>query len=128
MIGGIIVGGLVNYGVVIISGSIIPLPEGIDPKDMESMKNGMHLYQPKHFLMPILAHALGTLVGAFVVAKLAVSHHMRLAYGIGVFFLLGGIIAVLMIGAPAWVNVTDLMLAYLPMAYIGGKLGAPKTS
>ena len=76
--------------------------------------------------MPFLAHALGTLVGAFIAAKIAVSHKMRFALGLGVFFLLGGIAAVFMLPAPMWYNVTDLVLAYIPMAYLGGKMAVKK--
>lgn len=40
---------------------------------------------------PFLPHALGTLIGAFVAAKLAANHHMKFAMGIGVSFLIGGL-------------------------------------
>ncbi|MEM1123371.1 MAG: hypothetical protein AAGJ18_23220, partial [Bacteroidota bacterium] len=103
--------------------SIVPPPEGVNPMDAESLKASMHLFEAKHFIMPFLAHAIGTLVGAFVVAKLAVSHHMKLAVGVGVWFLLGGIVAAqMMSGAPTWFLVLDLIVAYLPMGWLGGKL------
>ena len=126
-LGAAFVGGLVNYGIVTISGSIIPLPPGIDPSDMESIKAGMHLYEAKHFIFPFLAHALGTLAGAAFVAKFAASHHMKLALGIGAFFLLGGIAAVIMLpAAPTWFKALDVLVAYLPMGYLGGKLMGAK--
>lgn len=37
--------------------------------------------------------------------------------------MIGGIAAAFMIPAPAWFVVLDLAVAYLPMAWIGGKLG-----
>ena len=37
-----------------------------------------------------------------------------------------GISAVMMIPAPLWFNVLDLVVAYIPMAYLGGKLVAKK--
>ena len=68
-------------------------------------------------------HALGTLAGAYVTARIAASHHRSLALGIGGFFLIGGIMAVQMLyGSPTWFKAGDLMLAYFPMAWIGWKL------
>lgn len=119
---GIVVGSIVNMAIISISGSIIPPPEGADVTTMEGLKNSMHLFEPKNFVFPFLAHALGTLVGAFLVAKIAASHKMKFAYAIGFFFLLGGITNVFLLPSPIWFTLLDLIGAYLPMAFIGGKL------
>ena len=119
---GILVGGTLNMAIVTVGPMVVPPPEGVDMTDMASLKDNVKLLQPVHFIAPWLAHALGTLVGAFVAAKIAVSHHLKLALGIGVFFLLGGIAVVVMMGGPIWFAVLDLLLAYLPMGYLGGKL------
>lgn len=84
----------------------------------------MKVFTPINFLFPFLAHALGTLVGAFVAAKFAVSHQLKFAMVIGMFFFIGGAMMVNMIGGPLWFNVTDLVFAYIPMAYFGGKLAS----
>lgn len=123
---GVLVGGAVNMGIIMISGSIIPPPEGVDVTTTEGLKAGIHLFEPKHFLMPFLAHALGTFVGAFITAKIAATYKMRFAIGVGAWYLLGGIFAVMMLPAPMWFNVTDLVLAYLPMAFIAGKIADRK--
>ena len=87
IIGGI--GGMViNMGIIILGPNLIPTPEGYDPTTIERMKEGFHLLQPKHFIVPWLAHAIGTLVGAFITAKIAVSQHKLLSLLIGIFFLL----------------------------------------
>ena len=122
VLAGVAVGWAVNMGLILLSPSIIPPPEGVIPDDLDSINANMHLYSAKHFIMPLLAHALGTLFGAFVAAKLAATHAKKFAYGIGFFFLLGGIWAVTMIKAPMWFNVLDLVAAYIPMAWLGGKL------
>jgi hypothetical protein len=122
VIAGFIIGSAVNMGLILISSSIIPLPDGVDPSNMESLKNNMHLFEAKHFIFPFLAHALGTLVGAFVAAKLAATHAMKLALGIGAFFLIGGITNVMMLPSPLWFTILDLVGAYIPMAWLGGKL------
>jgi hypothetical protein len=122
VIAGIFIGSLVNMGIVMISGSIIPAPDGADVTTMEGLKATMHLFEPKHFIFPFLSHALGTLVGALLAARFAANNHMRFALAIGVFFLIGGITSVYMLPSPVWYTVLDLVGAYLPMGYLGGKL------
>ena len=122
---GLAVGSLVNIGLVNLGPAVVPLPEGADVSTMETLRESMKLLTPVHFIFPFLAHALGTLAGAFTAAWIAVSHHMKFAVGIGVLFLIGGISAVSMLGGPLWFNVTDLLLAYIPMGLLGGLL-APK--
>lgn len=122
VITGIGVGMAVNMGIIMISSSLIPPPEGIDNTTLEGLKAGMHLFEPKHFIMPFLAHALGTLVGAFVAVKLAATHHVKLAVGIGLFFLLGGLANIFMLPSPTWFTVLDLGVAYIPMGLLAGKM------
>ncbi len=126
IIAGIVVGSFVNMGIIMVSGSIIPPPEGADIATMEGLKASMHLFQPKNFILPFLAHALGTFAGAFLAAKIAANHKMKFALGIGVVFLAGGIANVFLLPSPTWFTVLDLVGAYLPMAYFGGKLAMKK--
>lgn len=122
VITGVIVGMVVNMGIVMLSSSIIPLPDGVDVTNPESLKSSMHLFETKHFVFPFLAHAIGTLAGAWAVAKITVSYHTKFALGIGVFFLIGGIANASMIGLPNWFTAIDLIVAYIPMGWLGGKL------
>lgn len=122
VIAGIVIGGIVNMGIIQVSGSIIPPPAGVDVTDMESLKSSMHLFEARHFIFPFLAHALGTLVGALIAATIAVTHKMKIAIGIGAFFLLGGIASAFMLPAPTWFIVLDVVGAYLPMGWLGGRL------
>jgi len=122
VVAGIIVGGIINMGIIMLSNSVIPLPEGVDPADMQSLKDNMHLFESKHFIMPFLAHAIGTLAGAFLAARLAANNKLYMAVIIGVVFLIGGIMNVYQLPAPAWFNALDLIVAYLPMAWLGWKL------
>jgi hypothetical protein len=123
VIAGIVLGSAVNMGIVTLSPSLIPPPDGIDMTTMEGLKEGLVLMQPKHFIMPFLAHAIGTLIGAFTAFKIASFHNMRAALTIGVFFLIGGVTNIIMLpGSPIWFTILDVALAYLPMAWLGGKL------
>lgn len=122
IIAGIIIGSLVNMGIIMMSGSIIPPPDGADVTTMEGLKASMHLFEPKHFIMPFLAHAIGTLVGAYFAALIATNHKMKFALAIGIFFLLGGIANTFMLPSPTWFTIVDLVGAYIPMSYLAGKL------
>lgn len=126
VLAGLIIGGMVNMGLIMISSSVIPPPNGADVTTTEGLKASMHLFEPKHFLFPFLAHALGTFTGAFTAALLAASHKMKFALGIAVFTLFGGIASVFMLPSPLWFTVTDLVGAYLPMGYLAGKLAGKK--
>ncbi len=126
VIAGGIVGSVVNMGIIMISGSVIPPPEGADVTTMEGLQASLHLFEPKHFLMPFLAHAVGTFAGAMVAALIAANHKMLFALVIGVFFLAGGIGNVFMLPSPFWFTIVDLAGAYFPMAWIAGKLVAKK--
>lgn len=128
---GFVIGSVVNLGLVNLGMSAVPLPEGADVSTMEGLRESMKMFTPVNFIFPFLAHALGTLTGAFVAAKLAASHQMKFAIGIGVFFLLGGITMVVMCGGPVWFIASDLLLAYIPMGFLGGLLAGrtrPKTA
>lgn len=122
ILAGFIGGSAVNMALISASGSIIPPLEGADLSTNEGLIASIHLFEPKHFIMPFLAHALGTFAGAYLAARIAASHKMTFALVIGFLFLLGGIGAVYMIPAPLWYDVIDLVLAYIPMAFIAGRL------
>lgn len=120
---GLIAGGIVNMGIVTFGPHIIPPPEGVDMTNMESLKASIHLLRPQHFISPFLAHAAGTFIGALVASRIAGSGKFMIAMGIGLFNLLGGITAAFLIPAPVWFILLDLIGAYIPMAWLGWKLG-----
>lgn len=123
---GIIIGSVVNMAFVQLGPLIIPLPDGADVSTMEGVKKSMDLFQPANFLFPFLAHAVGTLTGAFITAKLAFSYRKKLGMAVSGFFLVGGITAASMIGGPGWFNAADLILAYIPMGWLGVKMALKK--
>ena len=119
---GFLAGSAVNMGLVMASPHIIPPPAGVDVKDIESIKASIHLYEFKHFIVPFLAHALGTVVGAYVAVIISASHKLIVGLVIGVLFLLGGISVAFMLPSPTWFVIVDIVGAYMPMAWIGTKL------
>lgn len=122
VVAGAVLGSIVNMGLIMVSSAVIPPPAGADVTTLEGLAASMHLFEPRHFVFPFLAHALGTLVGAFVAAKFAASRHLTLAMIVAVLFLAGGVANALRLPSPAWFNALDLVVAYLPMAWIGAKL------
>lgn len=122
VVAGVVIGSAVNMTLITLGGKIVSAPEGVDVTTMEGLKKGMHLFKPINFLFPFLAHALGTFVGALFAAVIAANNKMTFAMVIGGLFLIGGIGNVFMLPSPTWFTVTDLLGAYIPMAYIAGKL------
>ncbi len=120
---GLALGSAINMGVVMGGSSLIPPPAGVDVSNTESIRASIHLFEFKHFITPFLAHALGTFSGALAAFLIAGSHQTRIAYGIGIAFLLGGIAATFMVPAPYWFIALDLSIAYIPMAWIEIRLG-----
>lgn len=119
---GIVIGSAVNMGLILVGARLIPPPAGVDVATMESLRASMHLFEPRHFLFPFLAHAAGTLVGALVATLVVAARSSRPAYAVGALFLAGGIANIFMLPAPVWFSAADLLLAYLPAAWLGHQL------
>jgi len=121
---GLIIGSIVNMLLVEVVGmKIIPPPGGFDMSTEAGLKSAMNILSFEHFIFPFLAHAIGTLSGAFFVSRF--THHKQiLAYCIGIAFLSGGISMVYMVGGPLWFIILDLTIAYIPMAWLGHRLSA----
>ncbi len=120
VVGGWIVGSVVNMGLINTGHKMFPIV-GIDINDMTALAEVMPTLDAKHFLFPFLGHALGTLVGAFLAYKIAATNKMKMAMIVGVLFFLGGIMVNYMITGPMWFTITDIVLAYFPMAWLGAK-------
>ncbi len=120
---GLILGGVINMILVQAGTSVFPAPKGFDLSTEAGLKSAMPLMTFEHFIFPFLAHAFGTLSGAFFVSRF--THHKQiLSYCIGIAFLSGGISMVYMVGGPLWFIILDLTIAYIPMAWLGHRLSA----
>lgn len=125
VIAGWVIGSIANYSIVVAGHSVLPI-EGVDLNNMEELAKVMPTLSFEYFVFPFLAHAGGTLLGAWVACKIASKNHLRMAMIVGSLFFIGGITASFMIPAPAWYMVLDLVMAYFPMAFIGFKLAGGK--
>ncbi len=119
---GLLVGGSINMAIITFGGQLVPPPSGVNVNDAQSIAAHIHEFKAQHFLVPFLAHALGTLAGACVAFLLGRQHRSVLAWVVGGVFLAGGIAAAFMIPAPAWFIALDLIIAYLPMAFLATRL------
>lgn len=122
IIAGIVVGSIINAAIIFLCNAIFGAPEGMVLWDEESVKAHADKLTTANFIGTLLAHQLGTLVGAFTTAKIAPFRKMIFPLVVGVWFLAGGIYAVSLIMPPVWFSIGDILL-YVPVAIIGGKLG-----
>ncbi len=118
----VIAGGFTNGLIIQYSDAIIPAPAGLNLTTEEGLKAAMAIMEPKHFIMPFLAHAIGTLVGAFLVTLFIKERKLFRALLVGFLFFLAGTYMVFVLPSPLWFDAVDLGLAYIPMAWIGYKL------
>ena len=116
---GLVLGSFANMGLVLLGGKLIPPPPGANVLTMEGLKASIHLFQAQHFLFPFLAHAIGTLVAAFIVTWMIPAKKGLFAAIIGACFFLGGLLNAIYIPAPIWFIALDLLCAYFPMAWLG---------
>lgn len=123
---GLVLGGVANMALVLVGPLVIAPPPGADMATAEGISAAMPLLEPRHFLFPFLAHAVGTLVGAFIAARLSPSRKGIAALIVGLAFLAGGVMAARMIPAPTWFIALDLIGAYLPCAWLGYWLARPR--
>lgn len=121
IIAGWLGGSVINMGLIQLGHNVFPI-EGVDLNDMDALAAVMPTLENKYFIFPFLAHALGTLVGALIAGRIAATHKMKFSIAIGGLFLLGGIMVNFMLPGPTWFAVVDILIAYIPMAWIGGKI------
>ncbi len=124
---GWLIGSAVNMGLVQVGYRVFPI-EGIDVNDLEALSEVLPHLDITFFIFPFLAHALGTFFGALICGLIAKTRTMQLSLSIGALFLIGGIMVNIMIPAPLWFTITDLTLAYIPMAWFGGQLALKRNS
>ena len=121
VITGWVSGSIINMGLIQTGQKVFPM-EDLVPNDMDAQAAMMPTLKFEYFIFPFLAHALGTLAGATIAGVIAASHKMKFSLAIGCLFLAGGITMSYMLPTPIWFIVLDLLIAYIPMAWIGGKI------
>ncbi|MCY4638276.1 MAG: hypothetical protein OXG04_27905 [Acidobacteria bacterium] len=102
MIVGLVVGTIVNLALVQLNTVLFPLPEGVDVTDRARMQDAIRDLPAAAWILVFAAHLGQSFVGAWVAARLGISHQMTLAMIVGVVSLGAGIANAMMLAAPAW--------------------------
>ncbi len=123
---GFVIGSIVNMCIIAAGHAIMPPPAGFDGTSMQGVASTIHLLQPIDFIVPFLAHALGPFAGILAAMFIAASRHTLIAIILGALFLVGGIVANIMIPAPMWYRIVDVVFAYVPMAFLAWKLSGKR--
>lgn len=128
VVAGVIVGSVVNLILIRVGSAIFPHPEGVNPDSLESIRENIHRFPVALLLSTFAAHAIGTLVGAAVAARLSPSRGLVQAMIVGAWFLAAGIGMIILIpDTPRWFAALEIVAGYLPMAWIGWRLGTRPT-
>ena len=112
---GIIIGMILNMGLIIFGGIIFTPTENIEPMNAIN-------WDLKYFIFPFLAHSVGTLSGSFLVSKLSRNSNIIFPLIVGLYFLSGGIYMAIILPAPMWFVFLDLIVCYIPMSLIGWRI------
>lgn len=122
---GLFIGAFSNGLIVQMGTLLISAPKGFDLATEEGLAKAMPLMGVEHFVFPFLAHAIGTFIGAYFVTRVRVDKPLIYSLAIGFAFLAGGVMMVVMLPhTPLWFILLDLLVAYIPMAYLGYRLGS----
>lgn len=101
---------------------IYPLPAGVDPNNLEQLKEYTKLAPAGALVLVLLAQSAGSLVGGIVTGWLGCSRLFLLGLIYGCLALLMAAINVYLIPHPVWFVVLSLVLP-LPLALFGNVVG-----
>jgi len=116
----IAIAAITTFLIILLGHYFVPIPDGIDTNDFESIKSNFHLYELKHFLFPLLAHAIGTFLASYTVSRFALSHKLWFVIGIGILFTLLSLSLSIRIGHFNWIGILEIV-QYIPFSLLGYK-------
>src|SRR4051812_34857420 len=121
VMGGFLAGSLFNMAFIMLSWTVYPPPAGANLSDPATMNSYIASLPIGAFLIVLVAHEGGALVGGCAAALIGARFQLILGAIVGGLFLLGGIVNVLSMPAPLWFEVIDLLL-FVPCGILGAKL------
>lgn len=121
---GLVIGGIVNYGIVLISWTIYPVPDHIDqssadPEQQKLLMAWISTLPTGAFIWAWVAHWVGAAVGTLVGSCAAGRRSYAPAVVIGLLFTAGGVYMVTLIDGPAWfpwIDIPSYLIASLAIA------------
>ena len=108
----------------LIGHNLFPLPEAIDPMNMDSIKENMHLIPTGAKLFVVIAHFMGIVVGMYVAALISKTS-MVPSYIVGGLMLAATAFNLIVLPKEMWFLLADGILAIVGF-FIGKKLAAGK--
>lgn len=121
VIGAMIVGGVLIYGIESINDLIFPPPADLNTGDMEALKAYMQQAPAGSLAIILLAHACGAFISGWIISRFAASSIRMLVLITGMIWMITGVINLVVIPHPLWFSVADACV-YLPMTIIGARL------
>jgi hypothetical protein len=105
---------------VTLSQKLYPFPPGIDPNDFEAVREHIAIsgWPTGALLLVLVAHAGGSLASGLTCGLIAGRRWYVGATILGVLWTLGGVAMLMLLPAPWWFAVADVVL-YLPAALLG---------
>ncbi|RAJ16965.1 hypothetical protein [Olleya aquimaris] len=110
IVGLVIASGVVFLFESLIGHSVFPLPEGIDPKNMESLKANMHLIPVGAKVFVVIGHFAGIVCGMWIAGMISKTSLIP-AYIVGGFMLAATAFNIIMLPKELWFSLADGLLA-----------------
>ena len=104
--------------------TLFPMPKSIDPNDIDSIKNNIHLIPKGNMAFVALAHGIGILTGMFIAGMISKTSLIP-AYIVGGLMMAISIAYYFFIPSPTWFVLTDLACIIIGFL-IGKKLAQSK--
>ena len=108
----------------LIGHNLFPLPDNIDPMNMESIKENMHLIPVGSKIFVVIAHFMGIVVG-MLVASLISKTSMIPSYIVGGLMLVATAFNLILLPKETWFLLTDGILAIIGF-FVGKNLAQSK--
>jgi uncharacterized protein YneF (UPF0154 family) len=107
----------------IIGHTMFPLPEGVDPMDMEWIKDNMDKIPMGSKIFVVIAHFAGIIAGMFMAAQIS-RKSMVPSYIVGVLMLAATFATIFMLPKELWFTISDAV--FVLAGYLIGKYLASK--
>ncbi len=110
----------------LLNSKIFPFPEGINPKDSVAIKQAIVAMPFGAKLLQIISYFVASVVGGLVSTKIVNAESKNPALIVGSILTFFGLINSVTLGEPIWMAACSFLM-YVPGAYLGYKLLAPKS-
>lgn len=123
ILAGLFAGFVIVGTIQMISGYLYPPPDDLNFHDKEGILIHMQSLPTMAFVIVILAHVIGTFVGAFISARITDAYKFYFGLFVGALFVVATISNLLMMPHPTWMIGTDILLT-IGAAYLGARIGS----